>query len=471
MTGAPRVVLRGGRVLDPARGLDEVCDLALEGGRVAAVGRGLGPEPPAGSGGGRAVAWLAAGTVVVEAAGMLVVPGLIDLHVHLRTPGQEWKEDIASGTRAAAAGGFTTVCCMPNTEPPLDDGAVVEWVRRRAEREGTARVLPVGCLSRGRQGTALAEIGELAAAGVVALSDDGAAVMDAELMRRALEYARAFGLPVSAHEEDARLAAGGVMHRGAVSAALGLRGQPAEAEAVLVARDLLLAERTGARLHVAHVSAAASVALIRHAKERGVRVTAEATPHHLVLTDEAVRAGGVEGAPGYDTNAKCNPPLRGEADRLALLEGLRDGTIDAVATDHAPHAREDKEVEFERAAFGLVGLETALGLVLTEVVGRGHLTLAAAIERLTAGPARAFGLPGGTLAPGAAADVTVIDPDREWVVDPAAFRSKGRNTPFGGWRLRGKAVLTLLEGRATYADAPYRGLLPEPLRHPLYIDT
>ncbi len=466
-----RLVLRGGRVIDPARGLDEVCDLVAEDGRVAAVGRGLGPTAPPGPS-GPAAAWRADdGTLVIEAAGMLVVPGLVDLHAHLRTPGQEWKEDLASGTAAAAAGGYTTVCCMPNTDPPLDSGAVVEWVRRRAEAEGLARVLPVGCVSRGRQGRELAEIGELAAAGAVALSDDGAPVRDAGLMRRALEYARAFGLPVSAHEEEESLAAGGVIHLGSVSAALGLRGQPAEAEAVMVARDVLLAGWTGGHLHVAHVSSAAAVEIIRQAKARGVRVTAEVTPHHLVLTHEAVRGGGVAGAPGYDANAKCNPPLRTEEDRLALLEGLRDGTIDAVATDHAPHAREDKEVEFERAAFGIVGVETALGLVLTEVVGRGHLSLAAAVERLTAGPARAFGLRAGSLAPGAAADVTVIDPGREWVVDPAAFRSKGRNTPFAGWRLRGRAVLTLLEGRATHAEEPYRGRLPEPFRHPLYINA
>ena len=349
-----RLVLRGGRVIDPARGLDEVCDLVAEDGRVAAVGRGLGPAAPPGPG-GPAAAWRADdGTLVIEAAGMLVVPGLVDLHAHLRTPGQEWKEDLASGTAAAAAGGYTTVCCMPNTDPPLDSGAVVEWVRRRAEAEGLARVLPVGCVSRGRQGRELAEIGELAAAGAVALSDDGAPVRDAGLMRRALEYARAFGLPVSAHEEEESLAAGGVMHLGSVSAALGLRGQPAEAEAVMVARDVLLAGWTGGHLHVAHVSSAAAVEIIRQAKARGIRVTAEVTPHHLVLTHEAVRGGGVAGAPGYDANAKCNPPLRTEEDRLALLEGLRDGTIDAVATDHAPHRREDKEKEFDYAPFGVV---------------------------------------------------------------------------------------------------------------------
>lgn len=442
MTGAPRLILRGGRVIDPARGFDEVCDLVLEGGRVAAAGRGLAPQE---------------GEVrVVDAAGKLVVPGLIDLHVHLRTPGQEWKEDIASGTRAAAAGGYTTVCCMPNTRPPLDTGALVEWVRRRAAEEGAARVLPVGCITRGQEGRELAEIGEMAAAGAVALSDDGRSVMNGEVMRCALEYARMFDLPVSVHEEDEHLAAGGVMHRGAVSAALGLRGQPSEAESVLVARDLLLAERTGGHVHIAHVSTAAAVDLIRRAKARGVRVTAEVTPHHLVLTDAAVRGGGAEGAPAYDTHAKCNPPLRSEADRRALLEGLADGTLDAVATDHAPHARDDKDVEFDRAAFGISGLETALGLILTEVVGRGHLSLAAAVERLTAGPARAFRLAGGglrglgTLAPGAPADVTVIDPDLEWVVEPAAFASKGRNTPFAGRRLRGRAVLTVLEGRVTH---------------------
>lgn len=447
-----RIVIRGGRVIDPSRGLDEVTDLVVEDGRIAALGRGLGP---AGDDTNAAA--------VIEAAGLLVAPGFVDMHVHLRTPGQEWKEDLVTGTRAAAAGGYTSVCCMPNTVPPIDNGALVAHLRRRAAEEGAARVYPIGCVTVARAGERLADLGEMREAGAVALSDDGHPVMNAEVMRCALQYARMFDLPVSVHEEEADLAAGGVMHLGAVSIHLGLKGQPAEAETAMVARDVLLAEMTGGRLHVAHVSAAASVEIIRRAQSRGVGVTAEVTPHHLVLTDEAVE--------GYDTRAKCNPPARGEADRQALLEGLRDGTIAAVATDHAPHAREDKELEFDRAAFGISGLETAVGLILTEVVGKGHLDMMRAVDRLSTGPARLFGLEGGTLAPGASADVTLIDPTAEWTVDPAAFLSKGKNTPFDGRKLRGRVVMTVLGGRVVFAHGRSGNGSVEHIRHPMYINT
>lgn len=451
-----RLIFKGGRVVDPGRGVDEVADLVIEGDRIAALGRGLAPA----SGEGDAL--------VVDAAGLLVIPGLIDLHTHLRTPGQEWKEDIATGTRAAAAGGYTAVCCMPNTSPPVDNAALVEFVLRRAREEGAARVYPVGCVTRGQAGEALAEIGEMAAAGAVAISDDGRPVVSAEVMRCALEYAQMFELPVSVHEEDLDLAAGGVMHRGAESVRLGLRGQPAEAEAAMVARDLLLAGMTGGRVHIAHVSAAASVEAIRAAKARGVRVTAEVTPHHLTLTDAAVAGGGER---PYDTAAKCNPPLRSEADRQALIEALRDGTIDAVATDHAPHARDEKDLEFDRAAFGISGLETALGLVLTELVGRDLLSLADAVDRLSCAPARIFRLPGGTLAPGAPADVALVDPDLAWVVDPGAFQSKGKNSPFGGRRLRGRAVMTMVGGRVSFTLGKRGRQLPAHIHHSVYINT
>lgn len=432
-----RVILAGGRVVDPDRGIDQVADLVLEAGRVVSLG--LGQAPAAGG----------PDTLVVDARDLWVLPGFVDLHVHLRTPGQEYKEDIATGTAAAAAGGYTAVCCMPNTRPPLDSAALISYVKERAAREGSAAVHPIGCITRGQEGQGLAEIGEMAEAGAVALSDDGRPVMNPEIMRAALTYARQFNMPVSVHEEDLLLAAGGVMHEGATSARLGLKGQPGEAESAMVARDVLLAEATGAHLHIAHISTAAAVEAVRQAKARGVRVTAEATPHHLLLTDEAV-AGGRHGL-AYDTNTKCNPPLRSEADRQAVLEGLVDGTIDAIATDHAPHSRDEKDVEYDRAAFGISGLETALGLVLTHLVTPGRLTLAQAVDRLSSAPARLFGLPGGTLAPGRPADLALVDPGYAWTVDPASFRSKGKNSPFGGWRLTGRVVMTILGGRIVHA--------------------
>ncbi|MBI5478299.1 MAG: dihydroorotase [Deltaproteobacteria bacterium] len=423
------LLLRGGRVLDPAGSVDRTADLLVEDGRIARVEPGL--DAPA-------------GCRVIEVAGRIVAPGLIDPHVHLREPGQEHKEDLETGTRAAAAGGFTTVCCMPNTKPVNDCRAVTESIVRRAREVGAARVCPIGAITKGSAGEVLADFDEMRAAGAVAFSDDGRCVMNAAVMRRALERARALGLPVSQHCQDEHLARQAVAHESAVAARAGLVGEPAAAESVIVARDLELVELTGARYHVAHVSAAASVRLVRDAKRRGLPVTAEVTPHHLTLTDEAIASG--------DTSTRVNPPLRGADDRDALWEGLADGTLDCIATDHAPHSPAEKEGGLGAAAPGLVGLETALALGL-RLVAAGVLPLARLIAAMTVAPAGAFGLPGGTLAPGAPADVVVIDPDRLWTVTPAALHSKSKNTPFAGWELRGKAVLTLCGGTLTHEEA------------------
>ncbi|HEY3352614.1 MAG TPA: dihydroorotase [Polyangia bacterium] len=422
-----RILITGGRVIDPARGVDEVLDVLCEDGRVSRVERGL---------------LAPAGARVIAAAGRIVAPGLIDLHTHLREPGQEHKEDVATGTRAAAAGGFTAVCCMPNTVPVNDGRAVTEQILGRAAAVGSARVYPIGAITRGSLGAALADLGELAAAGAVAVSDDGKCVMNAALMRDALAAARAAGLPLIQHCEDHDLARGTVAHAGDVAARAGLRGQLGAAESVIVARDLELVEATGARYHAAHLSTAAAVRLVRDAKRRGLPVTAEVTPHHLTLTDEAV-AGG-------DPSARVNPPLRAAADRDALWEGLRDGTIDCVATDHAPHSPAEKP-DFVTAAPGLVGLETALPLGL-RLVGAGVITLGRLIGALTAAPARVLGLPGGCLAPGGPADLVIIDPDRAWTVTPATLRSRSKNTPFLGWDLRGRAVLTLCAGQVVHDE-------------------
>ena len=421
------LLLRGGRVVDPAAGVDGVRDVLLADGRVARVAEGV--EAPEGA-------------EVLDCSGLVVTPGLIDLHVHLREPGGEHKETIASGARAAAAGGFTAVCAMPNTDPPIDDPAAVGFVAAAGRRAGAARVYPVGCISVGQEGERLAEIGEMVAAGAVAVTDDGRPVMDSGLMRLVLEYARGFGVPVADHPEDLGLSRKGVMNEGVVSSRLGLVGKPGASEDVHVVRDLLLAEMTGGHIHLQHVSTAFSVEMIRRAKERGVRVTAEATPHHLLLTEEAVD--------GYRTEAKMNPPLRSAADRDAVREGFRDGTLDVLATDHAPHHYDEKEQAFDDAPFGIVGLETALGLGLTHLVGEGLVDLPTLVERMSAAPARAFGLPGGTLAEGSPADVTVLDPEAAWTVEPKRFLSRSRNTPFGGWELRGRAVTTIVEGAVVW---------------------
>lgn len=431
--------LKGGRVIDPACGLDAERDLLIRDGRIAAVGPALDRDG------------LSADIPVLDAAGLLVTPGLVDVHVHLREPGQEYSETIESGTRAAARGGFTAVCCMPNTEPPLDQPSLVRFVLDRARASGAARVYPIACISRGRRGEGLADMAELAAAGAVAFSDDGAPVASSLLMRRALEYARMLDRPIVSHSEDTVLSAGGVIHEGRVSTLRGLRGIPSASEEVAVAREVALAELTGGRLHVCHVSAAGSLDHLRRAREKGLNVTGEVTPHHLLLTDEAML--------GYDTDSKMNPPLRAASDREALRRALAEGLIEVIATDHAPHMADLKNVEFDQAPFGIVGLETALGLVLTHLVKPGILGLAQAIDALATAPARAFGLPHGTLAPGALADVTLIDPRLRWSVDPSRFASRSVNTPFAGWELEGAAVGTVVEGRVVMMRGE---LFPDP---------
>ncbi len=426
------LVLRGGRVFDPAaaRPLDQIADVRIAGGRIVEIGRGL------------------VGGRIIDVTDLWVVPGLIDLHVHLREPGQEYKEDIETGTRAAASGGFTTICCMPNTRPVNDQRTVTELIVRRAKEVGAVRVRPIGAISQGLEGKILADIADMKEGGIVAISDDGRPVMNAGLMRRAFEYARTFDLPVVQHAEDLDLSEGGAMNEGAVATRIGIRGQPACAESAMVARDLEIVEWTGARYHVAHVSTARTVALVRDAKRRGLPVTCEVTPHHLALTDEACSH--------YDTRTKVMPPLRTAADQEALLEGLADGTIDAIATDHAPHSPVEKDVEFECAAPGMLGLETALPIIL-DFVRMGTLDEKRAIAAFTGGPARAFGLPGGGLTVGAVADICVIDPERPVTISSEGLASKSKNTPFLGQAMAGRAVLTLVEGRPVFdLDSRFR---------------
>ena len=425
-----RMLLKGGRVIDPARKIDAVLDVLIADGTVVEVGAKVSPR----------------GAEVHDMKGLLVCPGFIDLHTHLREPGREDKETIATGTRSAAAGGFTAVCAMPNTDPVNDSAGITRSILEKARSEGAVRVYPIGAITRGSRGEELAEYGDLRAAGCVAVSDDGKPVASARVMRRALEYAKAFDLTVIDHCEEPSLSERAVMNEGPVSTWLGLRGAPAAGEAIMVERDVMLAELTGGKVHIAHTSAAASVDAVRRGKARGVRVTAEATPHHLLLVDQLVRDSE------YDTATKMNPPLRSERDRQALLEGLRDGTIDCIATDHAPHTVDDKKVEYDQAAFGIVGLETAVALCLDRLVGERILDLTQLVALLSTHPARVLGLPGGTLAPGSPADVTVLDPARKRAVEPARFESKGRNTPFGGWILKGWPVLTIVDGRVAWKD-------------------
>jgi len=407
------LLLKNARVVDPASGLDAPRDVLVVDGRVARVAASI----PAGE------------AAVLDLAGLVVCPGFLDMHVHLREPGHEWKETIATGTRAAAAGGFTGVACMPNTEPPIDSRSVVEFVLAQAREHGVVPVYPIGCVSKGQEGQELAEMGDMAIAGARGFSDDGKPVASAGLMRRALEYATIFDLPVIDHCEEPTLVAGGVVHEGAVSTRLGLAGWPGVAEDVMVQRDILLAEYTGGHVHIAHMSTGRAAELVRRAKAAGIRVTCEVTPHHLVLTDEAVA--------GYDPDAKMNPPLRAEEDRERLLAALSDGTVDAIATDHAPHHADEKCVEFSRAPFGVVGLETAVSIGLDRLVRGGRVDLSRFVSLMSTGPARVLRLNKGSLAPGADADITVLDLERRVRVEPEEFRSKSANTPFSGWSLTG----------------------------------
>jgi dihydroorotase len=423
-----------GRLIDPANGIDGDYDLRVEGGRVAAVApRGEGERE-----GER-----------VDATGKWVIPGLIDMHAHLREPGFEYKESIGTGTRAAAAGGFTSVACMANTNPVNDSPAITEFILGKARKEGVVNVFPIGAATKGLAGESLAEMGQMKEAGIVGVSDDGNPIMNAGVARRVMEYAGMFDLVVIGHCEDRNLVDGGVMHEGLMSTRLGLPGSPGAAEEIMVARDLILAEMTRARIHLAHVSTAGTVRLLREARDRGIDVTAEATPHHLTLTDEAVST--------YETNAKMAPPLRPERDVQAVREALVDGTIDAIATDHAPHSPVEKEVEFDQAPNGIVGLETALPLIL-KLVQEGRIPLDTAIRRLTTGPAGILRIDKGHLSVGADADVTIVDPALEHEVDPARFYSRSRNTPFGGWKLRGRAVRTIVGGRTVF-DLARGGIL------------
>ena len=428
------LLLKGGRVIDPASGRDGEFDVLIAEGRIARVGRGL----PAGE----------AAQILEVPSGCIVAPGLIDIHVHLREPGQEHKETIASGAAAAVAGGFTAVACMPNTEPINDHAGITEFILKKAAEAGLARVYPIGAVSLRSEGEQLAELGEQRSAGCVAFSDDGRPVRTALLMRRALEYAGMLGAPIVDHCEDPSLKADGVAHEGYYASALGLRGIPAAAESLFVERDVSLAELTGAHVHIAHMSARGSLRAVRAGKDRGVRVTCEVAPHHFTLTDEAL-----DGPVKYDTNLKMNPPLRERTDRDAMLEGLADGTVDVIATDHAPHHADEKMVEFDRAPFGIIGLETAVPLVFDRLVHAGRIPVRRAIELLSTNAARVLSLPGGSLAEGQPADVTIIDPERSVTIDVAATRSRSRNTPFHGWTLRGAVVATIVGGRVVYGDA------------------
>jgi dihydroorotase len=424
------ILLSGGRILDPSQQLDTTGDVLLSNGVVEAVGR-LGEVRRDGN-----------ELETIDCAGRVISPGFVDVHCHLREPGREEVETIATGARAAAAGGFTAVCAMPNTDPVTDNQAAVGFILSQARRAAASRVYPIGAISIGEKGETLAEFGEMVGAGAVAVSDDGKPVVSAQLMRTALEYARTFGIPVADHCEEPTLAAGGAMNEGITSARLGLRGIPAEAEEIMAIRDMLLARLTGGHIHLCHMSTRGSVDLIRWGKERGINVTAEVCPHHLSLTEEAVE--------GYDTNAKMNPPLRTAADVEALQAAVKDGTIDVIATDHAPHHYDEKEREFADAPNGIIGLETALAVNLTWLVHSGIIGLPLLVERMSCAPARLFKLPGGTLRKGAIADVTVFDPDAVWTVDPTRFASKGRNTPYAGRELRGLVELTVVDGRVIH---------------------
>lgn len=434
-----RVLLKGGRVVDPASGRDGVFDVLVADGHIARVGRNVPIEDGI--------------DVVPIPPGLIVCPGLIDMHVHLREPGQEHKETIASGTAAAVAGGFTAVACMPNTSPVNDNAGVTTFILRKAAEANLARVYPIGAVSRGQKGEQLADIAELREAGCVAITDDGHPVSTALLMRRALEYSRMFDMPVIEHCEDPTLKGDGVAHEGFHASSLGLKGIPSEAESIMALRDISLSELTGGSVHIAHMSARQSLDAVRYGKSRGARVTCEVTPHHFVLTDEML------GAPvAYDTNVKMNPPLRETADRDAMLGGLADGSIDVIATDHAPHHYDEKLQEFDRAPFGITGLETAVSLCVDRLVHPGLVSIARLVELLSVNPARILRVPGGTLSEGAAADISILAPDLKVTVSVERMRSRSKNTPFGGWELRGGVAATIVGGRCLFMNDDIHGL-------------
>lgn len=422
-------LLRGARVIDPSQNFDDIRDVLIVDGYIADIKDKIEISD----------------VEVIELSEKIVTPGLIDIHAHFREPGYEYKEDIESGSKSAAAGGFTAVACMPNTKPPIDNAALVEYLKSQASKVGIVKILPIGCVSKGQQGKEITEMGDMAQAGAVAFSDDGKPVADSSLMRKAMVYASMFDRVIIDHCEDPFLFEGGQINEGHVSTLLGLAGIPVAAEEIMVARNILLAREMKTRVHIAHISTKGSVELIRKAKSDGVMVTCEVTPHHLTLTEDAVKT--------YDTNTKVNPPLRTQEDLEALLEGLKDDTIDAIVTDHAPHHIDEKDLEFDKATFGMIGLETTLGLILTRIVSKSGLSLKQAIQKMTSGPARVLGLDMGTLKIGAPADITVIDPNLVWTVDKHEFFSKSTNTPFDGWQLKGKAVMTMVDGKAVYSNS------------------
>lgn len=433
-----KLLIKGGRVIDPASKVDKIADILIENTKIASIGKISGtrdevhPAPNLMRG--------KRDTRVIDARGKIVIPGLIDMHTHLREPGHEEEETIATGTQAAAKGGITTVCCMPNTHPVIDNQTTVEFILLKAKNEGKVNVLPVGAITKGSLGEELSEIGELKKAGVVAISDDGEAVMNSLIMRRALEYAKMFDLPVISHCEDKNLSKDGVMNEGYISTILGLRGIPKEAEEVMVARDIILAELTGGHLHIAHISTAGSVELIRQAKKRGIKVTCETAPQYFTLTEETVSQ--------FDTNTKVNPPLRTKLDLEAIKEGLKDGTIDCIATDHAPHTEEEKNKEYDLAPFGIIGLETLFSLIITELVNKKILSLIEAIAKVTVNPARILGLNYGELKVGFPADITIVDLNKKWKIKN--FVSKSKNSPFLGWQVEGMVATTIVNGKIVY---------------------
>lgn len=422
------LLIKGGRVLDPANNRDEKADVLVKNGKIAKVGKGIGERADE----------------TIDARNLVVCPGLIDMHVHLREPGREDKETIATASRAAAAGGFTTIVGMPNTTPDADNQTVIEFVLSKARKEAVVNVLPIGAITKKREGKELAEIGELKKTGAVAVSDDGTDVQNANVMRKAMEYCTMWSIPILSHSEDVELSAGGAMHEGLVSTELGLPGKPAASEETMIGREVILAKMTGAQVHFCHISTSGSVDLVRLAKKQGAKVTGETCPHYFALTDEAVK--------GYNANAKVNPPLRSEEHRKAVLEGLKDGTIDVIASDHAPHLLVEKFYEFELCENGIAGLETMLPLVLDRLVGKKVLALGQAIEKMTVNPARALGLDKGTLGEGKEADITIIDLGKEEAVEPKKFESKGRNTPFAGMKLKGKAAYTIVAGKVVMRE-------------------